>query len=171
MTRSTVPFSLREALNAEGTESVQLAFVTITHPTLTDPLRFVSDGVDYIRGGVTWTGLWFDVQVLSDDENRPQTKLKIQNVDRAIGQAILSMGADPCRLQLELLSSDDFDLTVSPRTEIGTAHVNYEAKHLYLLNISMNALEVSGTVKGWDYSQEVYPSMAATKDRLPGLFR
>lgn len=171
MTRSSVSFSLREELIGEEGEHVQLAFITITHTTLPEPLRFVSDGVNYVRDGVMWTGIWFDVQILSDNENRPQTKLKIQNVDRQIGEAILAMGSDPCRLQIELLSSEDFDTTVDPRAEVGTAHVNYVAKHLYLLNISMNALEVTATVKGWDYTQEKYPSLAATKDRLPGLFR
>ena len=171
MTRSTISFPVREDLTSESSGIAILAFLTITHPEIAEPLRFVSDGGDYVRDGVTWTGIPFEFALLTDTDRPPETKIKIQNVDRVIGESIMAMGTEPARVKIELLSSLDFDETVEPRAEIGTAHVEYSASGLMLINISMNALEVSGSLKSWDYTQEIWPMTAATKDRLPALFR
>lgn len=171
MTRETVAFSLREALTSGNSDVVPLAFLTITHPSLSEAFYFVSDGVDFTRGGVTWTGIPFDITFLSDNERPPISELTIQNVDRVIGERIKAIGIEPCRVKLEILSSADFDETVEPRAEIGTAHVHVLADHLFLVNVHVDVLSITGTLKSWDYTQELYPAYSATKDRLPGLFK
>ncbi len=171
MTRSTISASLREALVAQDSDVIVLAFLTVTHPELSGPLRFVSDGVDYVRGGETWTGLPFDIKILDDTDSPPKATIEIPNVDRIIGEAVLGMGNEPARIMIELLSSEDFDIEAEPRQEIGTAHVNYRAAGLFLVNVTVDVTKVSGTLKSWDYTQEVVPAISATRDILPGLFR
>lgn len=171
MTRATVANSLRAALIAQESDVIVLPFVTITHPSMADSLHFVSDQADYVRGGRTWVGLPFDIEILTDEESPPVAQIRLPNVDRIIGESILAVGVEPARVMIELLSSEDFDLSLDPRQEVGTAHVHYRAANLFLINVAVNSVEITGTLKSWDYTQEIWPKVSATRDRLPALFR
>jgi hypothetical protein len=151
-------------------DDVDLIFLTISHDTLLDPLRVVRDTKDYVYDGETWTGFPFEISILSDTDEAPSATLEIQNVDLIIGETIHNLMTPP-RLKLELLSSDDFDLTVDPRVEIGTPSPEYVADKLFLANVRLDALTVSGEIVGWDYVQRTWPGIRATQNRLPGLFR
>jgi hypothetical protein len=166
----TISTGFRYSTHALHSEVVNLLFLTISHDELEDVLRFVNDTRDYVRGGVTWTGFPFQIELLSDNETPPTATLEIQNVDTIIGETIHGLRSAP-RLKLELLSSEDFNLDVDPRTEIGTAAVEWAGDKLYLTNVKLDALTVSGTLSGWDYMQRTWPGVRATQNRLPGLFR
>ena len=109
-------------------------------------------------------------QLLTDDESPPTARLQIQNVSPQIGNSIRALLTPP-RLKIELLSSADFNLTVMPRTEIGSATVIYSADQLFLINTSVDAMVISGQIVGWDYVQRVWPAERATQANFPGLFR
>jgi Domain of unknown function (DUF1833) len=115
MTRN-VTSAFRRTAESSFSDEVDLCFLTISHPTLSEPIRVVWDTKDFIYGGYTWTGFPFDLEILSDDEQPPQARLVIQNVDPRIGDTIRALTSPP-RLKIELLSSADFDLTVDPRVE------------------------------------------------------
>jgi Concanavalin A-like lectin/glucanases superfamily/Domain of unknown function (DUF1833) len=117
MTRN-VTSAFRRTAESSFSDEVDLCFLTISHPTLSEPIRVVWDTKDFVYDGNTFTGFPFDLEILSDDEQPPQARLVIQNVDPRIGDTIRALTSPP-RLKIELLSSDDFDLTVDPRIETG----------------------------------------------------
>lgn len=61
--------------------------------------------------------------------------------------------------------------TTAPYTSLGTPPIEYTANHLFLVNVSVNAMTVTGDVVSWDYTQDTWPARRATQDRYPGLFR
>ena len=165
-----LPASVIESIQDASSPDALLGFITITHPALVEPLRIVSDPLDFVCGGETFIGCPFEFQLLTDEDSAPTTTLRVQNVDRRIGEALRGM-ADRAMVRLEARSTADFDLSVVPRTEIGASAVLYGFRHFELIDVTVTALEVSGTVMLRDYTQEPYPGKRATQTRCPGLFR
>lgn len=160
----------RQALEVQSGPDALIAFLTIEHPGLADPIRVVCDVLPYSLGGVEWTPLIFGHRLLTDGEGAARTQLVIQNTDRRIGQA-LRRAQDRARVHLELRSSADFDLTVVPRVEADSNPPIYAIRDFELINISASATEITGDVQLADYSTEPCPHVRATQDRMPGLFR
>lgn len=160
----------RMVLEAEQSPHALLAFLTITHPGLDQPIRVVSDVMDYQVDGLLWSGRPFGHRLLSDGEGTARTQLVIQNVDRRIG-ATLRRATDRAKLRLEIRSSADFDLSVDPRLEVVSNPPIYSFLDLYLINVQADALQIVGDVQGADYSAEPFPGIRATQDRFPGHFR
>jgi len=174
MTRSisTGATGARRRLESLFTDRAILCFLTIDHDTLTDPIRVVWDSVDYSYNGYTWTGFPFEITPLSDDENTPRCQLQLQNVDPRIGDSIRQLESAP-RLKIEFLESTDFNIVASPRLAVSspTPTVLYSADKLFLVNVSIDALAITGDIMGWDFGQRVWPGTRARQDLLPGLFR
>lgn len=162
--------SMRRAIEARYSDDVDLVFITIFHPLLSESITCVSDTVDYVRNGVTFTAFPFDITLMSDDDNVPKASITIQNVDRRIGATIRGLQTPP-RLLVELMHSLDFDLTQTPRVPKPGAVVEYMADKLFLTGVSVNAMEITASIEGWNYSQRTWPGIRATQNRLPGLFR
>jgi hypothetical protein len=161
---------VREALEREATPHAMLAFLTIEHPTLAEPIRLVSDVMDYVWGAETWIGMPFDFAQLTDEDGAPSAEIRVQNVDRRIGKALRAL-PDRATLRLDILTSADFDLSVDPRVEVGTALPVYSFSHVELVDATVNAIEVTGRVFLRDPTQEPWPGVSATQTRCPGLFR
>lgn len=165
-----VSLSIRKELEAQLSPEADLLFLTISHPLLSDPIRVVNDTKDFSRGGFTWTGFPFDIQIMTDDESPPKAEISIQNIDSRIGETIRGLRTPP-RMKLELCSSLDFDINANPRTEIGAATVVYSFDRAFLVNTKVDFLTVSAEISGWDYQQRVWPGVRATQTKFPGLFR
>lgn len=158
------------SIEAPETPEALLAFLSITHANLAEPIRVVSDVMDYTIDGQLWVGMPFDYRILSDDEGPPQTELRMQNTNRQIGQTLRAIN-DRALLTLTIRSSADFDLSVDPRTELATNPPVYEFRQFDLVDVSVDAVEITGRVMLRDYAQEPWPGMRATQSRVPGLFR
>ena len=161
---------VKASLEAPESVDALLAFLTITHPSLTDPIRVVSDVMDYVVDGLPFLGLPFDFGVLTDTEGPPMTELRMQNVDQRIGRALLGLN-DRAKVTLEIRTSADFDLSQDPRTEIPGGSVLYRFADFDLIDVTATAGEISGRVMLRDYSQEPWPGQRCTQTRMPGLFR
>ena len=64
--------------------------------------------------------------------------------------------------------------TFTPKTsEYSSASVTviYSTDQLFLINVTVDIMVVSGTIVGWDYLQRVWPGQRATQATFPGLFR
>ncbi|MES2753777.1 MAG: DUF1833 family protein [Pseudomonadota bacterium] len=170
MTYRDVPAAPLAALERQETPEALLAFLTITHENLPAPIRVVSDVMDYVIGGATWIGLPFDYQILTDDEGAPQSQIRMQNVDRRIGQALRSVNSR-AQMSLTIRSSADFNLSVDPRTEAVANPPLYQFLQFDLVDVTVNAVEITGRVMLRDYAQEPWPGLRATQSRVPGLFR
>lgn len=168
MTRD-IQQSFRISSESSFSDEVDLIFLRISHASIST-IRVVNDTNDYILGGNTYIGFPFDIEILSDDEGPPTARLSIQNVDPRIGDSIRSLMTPPT-LAIRLISSTDFDLTVDPHTEIGTATLVYVADSLFLINVSVDIMTITAQIVGWDYQQRVWPHERATQDNFPGLFR
>jgi len=162
--------SLRRELEKQESPETILAFLTITHPNLNDPIRVVCDPEDFILNGETYIGFLFEWGILSDSQPTPEARLTVQNVDRVIGDTIRTLVGPP-RVKIELIAASEFDLTVSPRTHTGTPSVEYLADKLYLVDVEADALQVSGRLVTLNYTQQMWPAPVATQARCPGLYR
>lgn len=147
-----------------------LCFLTISHAALAEPIRVVSDVMNYVLGGQVFVGMPFGFRLLTDGEASPRTQIKVQNVDRIIGQALRSM-TGRAGVQLQLVSSADFDLGQDPRVEVGTAAEIYGFAHFSLVNVNADVSELTGEVILQDYSVEPWPNTRATEELFPGLYR
>lgn len=174
MPRTTVSASFRRSAEANFADEVDLVFLTISHELLIDPIRVVWDNKDFIYNGNTFIGFPFDITLLSDDDTPPKAKLTIQNVDPRIGDTLRTLRSPP-RLKIELLSSADFDLNADPRVEISSSPdvpaVVFVADKLFLTNVSVDIMQISGDIVGWDYLQRVWPGKRATQSIFPALFK
>lgn len=167
--RNISAYRLREMLRQESQE-LWLVFVTISHESLSPPIRVVCDSVDYEYGGELFTGFQFEVDLLTDNPRSPETKLRVQNVDQVIGNAVKDL-INPPRVKIELIAGSDFDLTVTPRIPITIPEPVWSADHLFLIDVKGDAFELEGRVVSYNYSQEPYPANRATQQRCPGLFK
>ena len=120
----TITSAWRTAAHSTIRDEVDLVFLTITHPSITT-IRVVWDTVDFVKDGFTFSGFPFDLEILTDDETAPTANLVIQNISPTIGDGIRVLPYPP-RVKIELCLSTDFNLTVNPRTEIGSATEIYE---------------------------------------------
>jgi hypothetical protein len=168
MTRAAA-LARREELERLDAPDAILAFLTISHLGLSEPIRVVSDASDYMLNGVRFVGLPFGFRLLNDSDEIPRAQLTVQNVDRQLGEAVLSMSGRP-EVSIELRSSADFDLSVHPRVPLGSAVPIYAFRRLTLRDVTVSATELSGTVMLHDYTTEPWPSTRAIEARLPGLF-
>jgi hypothetical protein len=168
MTR-TAALTRRAELEQLDAPDAILAFLTISHLGLAEPIRVVSDATDYLLDGARFVGLPFGFRLLTDTDEVPRTQLTVQNVDRRIGEAVLALTGRP-EVSIELRSSADFDLTVVPRVVLGASAPIYAFRRLTLRDVTVTATELSGTVMLHDYTTEPWPSMRAIEARLPGIF-
>lgn len=172
----TITTSVRNDLESShgGPEGDFLVmFARITHALLAAPILVVNDVVDYVWGGETYTGLPFELALLSDGDRAPSAKLRMQNVDGAIGRLVTRLKTSPS-IQLDVLSTRYFGDAISGvRTEVPspTPVVEYSAPRLRLRNVQGDANFIEADLWTWDLSREPYPAIRSTKDRLPGLYR
>lgn len=54
---------------------------------------------------------------------------------------------------------------------ISLESVIYVADKLFLTNVSVDAMTISGKIEGWNYTQRVWPQPRARQDIFPGLFK
>lgn len=167
----TISASLARALNRQETEEVLIVFLKIEHESLDPPIRICTDTVDYIWQGETYIGFPFDVTILSDTDQPPRARLSVQNVDRRIGKAIRGL-TSPARLRLDVIAAQWFNESAEPRVPLGTEPVpDYTADKLFLVDVEGTTLTIEGEIASWNYTQETWPGLRGTQDRLPGLFR
>ncbi len=161
---------IRRDLEASGSEHVLLAFVTVEHENLLEPLRVVNDVIDYTLDGQLYQGILFGFKLLPDGDQMPSTDIVIPNVDRRIGRALRPLSGR-AKVSLAVYSSADFDLTQNPRIQIGSPSLIYSFSRFDLVEVEHDEAQVSGKLILRDPSQEQWPGISATKSRLPGAWR
>lgn len=164
---------LRRALEEPRSAEYIAILLRITHTTLLEPIRVANDVVDYIYQDETYLGFPFEIELVSDSANVPRGQLRIQNVDRRIGEAIIRLTSPP-QLSILLFAQSDFgDISSGSRVREPLTDTDpvpeYEAHHLILSNVSVNAMAVAGEIQSFDMSNEPWPAIRTTADRLPGL--
>lgn len=170
MTSRDIPAGVRREIDRQDSPEIHLVFLTLRHKMLPEPIRVVSDPADFMLDGNLYQGFEFEISLLSDAEEAPRAQLKVQNVDRRIGDAVFN-ATEPARLDIEVITGSQFDLSVTPRVPLGPSVArSYVAKQLYLTDVEGDVLQLSGTIRSWDYTQETWPALRATQNRFPGLY-
>ncbi len=165
----TIPAAVAADLERSSGPDALIWFLTIRHGNLGEPIRVVSDVYDYLVDGDLYTGIVFDAQALTDTDQAPSAQLRVPNVDRRIGQA-LKDAAGRATVEAVARTTADFDLSLDPREPVGTPATIYAFSHFDLVDVEVNAAEITGRLMLADYTQEPWPGGGATADRCPGLF-
>ncbi len=170
MSERVIPAPVQADLQRESAVHAILAFALVEHPALTEPLRVVADSMDYLRDGHLWQGVLFGFTLPTDGEEAPSCRLTVPNVDGRVGRALrhLTDGAD---VTLEICSTADFDLSLDPREPLGPVSPVIPPTKWRLVDVECTVAELTGRLMIRDFSQEPFPNVFATQDRLPGLFR
>lgn len=165
-----LPENIRQDIEAQGRPYIELGFMTITHDKLVDPVRVVSDPIPFLYGGNLYEGIPYGFAIVTDTEEAPRAEIRMQNIDKRVGDAIRK-ARGRARIELVVLSSRDFDLTKNPREPVGTPGVMYSFSDFELEQVTGNAGQISGNIVLRDFTREAWPGIYATQSRLPGLFR
>lgn len=169
----SVPTAVLRELNRQESADFFVVFLDIAHPALSDTIRVVSDPRNFVLDGNEYVGFQFDIRLLSDNEAAPFSQLTIQNINKKIPEGILS-AVSPARVHIRVFSGTEFNLDETPCTEKngpGSAVYTYNAPQLFLTEVEADAMQITARIVSWDYTQELWPGMMATKNRFPGLFR
>lgn len=162
-------------------EARPLVFLELSHRSLSDAIRVVNDftalnsstgtRVPYRYGGKDYISFPFDFALVTDNSRIPQTKLRIPNVDKSIGQSLLKI-IDPIKVRVTMLSSGDFSLNGggTAMVSVGTPTTQKQWVISYLRNVTWDRNAIEGDLKGLDISREPFPLQRATPERAPGLW-
>lgn len=167
--------TFRNELEASSSEEHILVLLKISDSSGLAPARVVSDTVDYLyddgAGEQRYVGFPFVIELLSDDGRPPRGRLTIQNVDARIGARVRLLTEAPSMILTVLASADFGAATGDPKTRsaIGTPAIEYQALHLALRNIKVDAMAVSADIVSYDYTSEPWPAIRSTPNLLPGL--
>lgn len=151
--------TMKSAIAAPETGEVALPLLTITHATLAQPIRVVSNMVDIVSRGNLYTAWPFDVVFPEDREDQlPQVRLRLDNIDASIGKALRAIrGRGPnVRLEAVLASSPD-------TVEAGPIDVVLKERDI-------DAGVVSGVLGAEDLLNEPFPADLFTPDKFAGLY-
>lgn len=169
--RREIPIITLRALQQEASDDATILFVSIRHPALDGVIRLVGDGEDFVLDGQTFHKGGFELSLLTDEESPPTASFSFPNVKRDL-MARMETVTDPAGIQFEAYSSAYFDTNKVPRTAKAgmVPQPFYQARHLWLTDVEVNAERVSGTLRSRDYRQETWPGRRATPELTPGVW-
>lgn len=160
-------------LDRPDSPNALLWLLTIDHPNLSEPIRVVSDYFEYLIGGALYLAMPFEVQPLTDNDQQTFAQLRMQNIDRRIGQALdRDLAGIRAVVTATAHMSSDFDLSVEPRVPLNIDDLPaiYHFEQFELADVQVNAVDITGKISLVDVTQEPWPFTRATADRFPGLF-
>ncbi len=146
-----------EALNAPETDRVFLSLLTITEAQLPDPIRVVNNHETITSRGDDFLPFWFDLDLPSDQgEAISSVRLRIDNVDRQIVEAVRLASGRPVALLEVVLDSDPDQVEAS--------------FSMTLHNASYDAQTVTAELKVDDVGSLRCPNHIVTPQNYPDLF-
>lgn len=169
MPRQTISENFRNEHNLEGGAEFGLFFLTFSHETLSENVYIVTDIIDYVYDGNTYTGIPLEIEVFTDTDAAPSANVRIQNIDRRLGEILRGIDT-PLKLSFKIILSSQFNQNVIPRTAIGTPHVEYYVPYCELKETNGDVVSISGKIQIIDFTQETFPQAFATKSKFPGYF-
>lgn len=148
----------KAGIYAQQTDQVYIVLLTIDQEDLDEPIRLANNYANVTSNGETYVGFPFTITLPNDsDENVPHAQLTIDNVDRAIVNAVRTMTTGAVVTVSVVLASSPNTVEVGPFV-------------MTLRNVSWNATTVSGTLQSEDLINEPFPGEFMTPNTFPGLF-
>jgi len=147
-----------QALAAQETGEVFLVLLTILHPDLTTPFRFVNNNENIDSNGETFNRYPFEISLPEDSASRiPRAELTIDNVDRQIVQTIRSLSSAPT-VQIDVIRAAAPDVLEATFVDFVFRDIGYDF------------LTVSGSLTLENILAEPYPAGIFSPADFPGLF-
>ena len=124
--------ALRYIMMQQETGEVVLVLLTITHPSLSEPIRLVNDATsesgstNLVRGGQTYVAFPFDIQLPTDvDSEAPRARLTVCNVSREIVAFARSANPAPeVMIEIVRAAAPDEGGTVFGPLEFGSPEID-----------------------------------------------
>jgi hypothetical protein len=157
--------ALREAMFSAETDVVPLALLTISHPSLGEPIRLCSDAAsetganNITRGGELFVAYPFDLVLPTDlDDQPPRARLTVDNIAREIVQ--LARVANPApTVLMEIINAaapDEQGAVFGPFRFGAPEYDDYTVTTDLVID---------------DHSLDAYPHKRYTAEHFPALFR
>lgn len=155
------------AIHGRSVDEVFILLVTITHESLSIPIRICNDTRDMLESGYRgvlsqgeeFTYIPFDIKLPNlEQDTIPTSKLSCDNISREITKAIQAITTPPeVRMQIALSSDPDT--------------IEYDIEGFVLNNVNWDVLVIEGDLTVEYFMSEPYPAPEFTPSRFPGLFR
>lgn len=146
-----------ESANAQQTGEVWLCLMTITHPSLPQPIRVVNNNEDITSRGNLFQNFPFEIELPGEDpDSPPRARLRIDSTDRTIVNAIRTISSPPV-ITLEVI------LASQPNT------VEIAFDGLTLREVTYDVRSVSGELVFESIFTEPITTQM-TPSRFPGMF-
>lgn len=148
--------ALKEDAFSEESD-LPLVLLTISHADLAQPIRVVCNKVDITSNGNVFTGFPFEI-VLPDagEDAPPQSKIRINNVSREIGQAIRSISTPP-DVTIQVVRQDTPDV------------IEAEFAGMFMTNVTYDALIVEADLFFEDLVREPFPYLKFSPSYFRGI--
>ena len=148
----------RAAINAPQTGEVFLLILEINHDDLPSPIRVVNNNEAIISNGDTYLATAFNFSIPAQEEGIiSNSRLSIDNVDRAIVLAVRSIASPPDVSVSVILASDPDTIEAGP----------WEFK---LRNTTYNRQSVSGELVYDSHMRDNCGTIKYTTLNFPGMF-
>jgi hypothetical protein len=116
--------------NAQSTAEVWLILLTITHASLSSPLRFVNNNEDIVSRGNTYAFFPFDIELPGEDADQPtKARLRIDNVSREIIKTIRSITTPPT-VSIEVILASQPDTVEVGYYDMSMRDVDYDVQSI-----------------------------------------
>lgn len=144
------------SMHAQETGEVWLVLLTITNPGITT-IRVVNNTENIVSRGNTFIGFPFEIELPGQDPDSPSSaRLRIDNVDKQIVEAVRSISTPPLvTIEVVLASQPD------------TVEIAYS-------NLTMRSVEYDvDSVRGELTFESIFSepvTLTMTPNRFPGLF-
>ncbi len=164
----SLSLNFRRSLHGPASEEVPVLLVTITHPSLVEPLRLSSDWTTQISddpptyatisNGEAFTHVLMNMLIPDDKEGEPlSAQLQLENVEADAGPLLEPILGDvKVTMQVVLASSPDF--------------VEIEYADLDLTSAQGGEGAITLSAGREDTALFTLPGDRMTRDRFPGLF-
>ncbi len=159
--------AFKRMMNSESTTELPIILLTITNDNFTDDIRISSDPTQLlptanqrgtISNGLEFIFCPFDIVLPSqNDTGAPRATVSVDNVDRRITENIRN-ARSKIFIKIEIVTSINPDIIEIPIE-------NFE-----LIEISYDALVVSGELSVEYYGNEPFPWARITLTTAPGAF-
>jgi hypothetical protein len=142
---------------AADTDEVWLLLLTIEHPTLATPLRFVNNLESVTSRGNLYQAFPFEIELPGQDpESIGEARVKLDNIDRSIVASLRAMTVPP---------TATFEIILASQPDV----IEASFEGLTLRNTDYDALSVRGVLRFEDIVSEPV-SVQMTPGRFPAMF-
>jgi len=156
---NTLSLAMLIAAYAQDTDEAVLLLLTITHPELPEPWRFVLNGENITSRGEVYYASYFDLILPDDSGDRPpQANLTFPNVNRLMTE-LLEASIQPATITIEIILASAPDVV---ELEFPSLQMQPGTKY--------NAKDVNSPLAGRRTAREGFPKGIISPSYFQGAF-